>query len=202
MKGRENDDICLPNALLSAFWVVNFYDLYSSPLTAVAAAAAAKMRYISWAETEEQLKAPHYTQPTTSTTLKFQHFQGRHHAEVYTIRFNQIPSFSENFMINCLLNNLSERYEIGDILTVSILHDVLIENSKDDPPTYYIWTANTNQHTFNQNNAIMMSFTHANVYRYCQAVERQYTPEFNLMFTQSGCSIFRMLALVYTFVRA
>jgi hypothetical protein len=161
-----------------------------------------KMRFISWEEAAKQLEAPCFTLPVTNTFVPYLHYRGVDNALVHTLRFNKIDTFSERFMFNYLLNDLSERYQMGTVLTVSLDYDALLTDPKSDPQTYYIWLANSNRRTFNRKDEILMALTYANLYRYCQAAMDDSSVHEQIDFIRSGCSVMRTLALVFTFVPA
>jgi len=146
------------------------------------------------------LSQPFFTLPMTVNLASYQYYRGRSQVKVLTLRFNLTPSFDERSMVRNVLNVLDEYFNLQTRILGSMRYDLVLCNQQSDPPTYYIWRANTNHAEFDENNEISINFTHANVLRFCQNAANVNIPDLNIYFDASNVVIDRCLAIVLSFV--
>jgi hypothetical protein len=85
-------------------------------------------------------------------------------------------------------------------MLASVRYDFVLRSTPNDPSSYYIWRANTNQAEFDENDEILMAYTHANVIRFIQNAADVHIPDLNIYFSDSNVVIDRCLAIVFSFV--
>ncbi len=155
--------------------------------------------YLNQHQLNAILQSPYYALPMTENMTDYMSYRGRQNVRVLTIRFNMIPTFDENTMIQTILNMLTNHFPIDARLLASINYDMLLCDPQQE--SFYIWRANTNQAHYNVSQEIPLILNYANVFRFCQNSSHVHVPDLALNFRTSNVVIDRMLAIVFTFVR-
>lgn len=154
--------------------------------------------------TEQELNAvlnqPFFTQPMTLSSVSYRLYRGRSHAKVLTLRFNLIPSFDKGSMVREVLSILDDYFNLQTRIFCSMRYDLVLCNLQAEPPSYYLWRANTNYAEFDENNEMSLAFTHANIFRFCHTAADVHIPDLNIYFSNSKVVIDRCLAIVLSFV--
>ena len=148
----------------------------------------------------ETIAAPKFTLPMTVTRTTYKRLRGQYKAKVVTIRFNLIAGFNVSFMIKNVMAELEKYFNPLSNIACSIGYDFVLAKRNADPPSFYVWVANTNRAVFDNNNEIMLQFTHANINRFCQSAANVHVPDLEIDFHSSDCVIDRLLTVVFSFV--
>jgi len=146
------------------------------------------------------LNEPFFSQPSTVNRTNYTYYRGRARVSVLTLRFNLIPSFDKRAMIRHLIDVLEKHFALQTRLLASVRYDFVLRSSQHNPPTFYVWRANTNQAEFDENDEVLMNFTHANIIRFCQNAADVHMPDLNIYFSDSNVVIDRCIAVVFSFV--
>ena len=155
--------------------------------------------YMSEQELNAVLSDPFFTKPMTVNRLPYRFYRGRNRVTVLTIRFNLIPSFDKQSMFRQLLVVLDEHLNLQDRILGSVRFDLVLRHTHNEPTTYYIWRANTNQAEFDENDEIAIDYTYANIHRFCQNAANVHIPDLNIFFETSNVVIDRCIAIVFSF---
>jgi len=162
--------------------------------------------YLTQFEVDAILQHPYFTVPFTEDVTNYILYRGRLHANVLTLRFNITRTFNETYMLAMCVERVLEHYVVNTPLRMSILYDLLLEgpsadNDDDsDVRQYYIWRANSNRRTFNDDNEIIMSVNMAELNRHCRNAANIHLPDLDVHFKSSKITIQRLIAIVFTFV--
>jgi len=148
----------------------------------------------------EIIAAPKFRLPMTTTVTTYDRLRGQYRAKVITIRFNLIDSFNVSFMIRNVMAELEKYFNPSSNIACSIGYDFVLAKRNADPPSFYVWIANTNRALFDDNNEIMLQFTPANINRFCQNAANVHVPDLEIDFYSSDCIIDRVLTVVFSFV--
>lgn len=147
------------------------------------------------------LKESFFTVPHTVNRTFYKYYRGRARVTVLTVRFNLIASFDKRTMMRKLLSILDENFVLQTRMLASVRYDFVLRSTPNNSPSsYYIWRANTNQAEFDENDEILMTYTHANVIRFFQNAADVHIPDLNIYFSNSNVVIDRCIAIVFSFV--
>ena len=119
---------------------------------------------------------------------------------MYTLRFNFLPSFDEDFMLQNVTTKLMSSYPMQTRLLGSFQFDLLLCNHEANPPTFYIWRSNSNQRNFDEAHEILFSLNYANTHRFVQTVVQNNFNDLNTNFINSKVTIERPLSVVLSFL--
>jgi hypothetical protein len=161
--------------------------------------------YLSEHEINAILRTPYYSQPFSASLLNYVFYRGRYNANVLTVRFNvQNALFNESFLQSILLSQAEELYAMNTNLRVSVFYDLLLEKNQlyeHEERSYYIWRANSNRRSFNdESDEIVMSLNAPNVIQWVRQAVHVHLPDLNVHFESSNVTINRLLAIVFTLV--
>ena len=151
-------------------------------------------------EINKILEHPLFTSEFTESSKKYVFYRGKLNVTVYTLRFNFLPSFDEDFMLRTVTTKLMSSYPMQTRLLGLFQYDLLLRNSEADPNTFYIWRANSNQKKFDEAHEISFSLNYANIHRFVQAVVQTSIPDLNINFHSSKVVIERPLSVVFSFL--
>jgi hypothetical protein len=162
--------------------------------------------YLSEHELNAILQTPYYSQPYSTSLMNYVLYRGRYNANVLTVRFNvQNELFNESFLQSVLLAQAEEYYANDTNLRVSVFYDLVLENNpinEHKERSYYIWRANSNRRTFNdESDEIFMSLNVPNLIQWVRQAVHVHLPDLNIYFESSNVTINRLLAIVFTFVK-
>lgn len=162
--------------------------------------------FLTLSEVNVLLQNPLFTLPVIETVREYQFYRGRRKVTALTVRFNLVPTFDLSFMKAALPDKLLSYHPLGSHVSVAVRYDLLLRsNSMDDSgtmtPSYYIWRANTNQTTLEDNNLdVTMPLTYPNIDQMCEkAVNINLHDDLNIEFVNSDVVIDRVLAILLTF---
>jgi hypothetical protein len=161
--------------------------------------------YLSEHELNAILRTPFYSQPFSTSLLNYVFYRGRYNANVLTVRFNvQNTLFNESFLQSILLSQAEELYAMNTNLRVSVFYDLLLEKNRlneHEEHSYYIWRANSNRRSFNdESDEIVMSLNAPNLIQCVRQAVQVHLPDLNVHFESSNVTINRLLAIVFTLV--
>ena len=146
------------------------------------------------------LNQPFFSDNYTESSKKYVFYRGKLNVTVYTLRFNFLPSFDEDFMLRTVTTKLMSSYPMQTRLLGSFQYDLLLRNSEADPNTFYIWRANSNQKKFDEAHEISFLLNYANTHRFVQAVVQNNFNDLNTNFLNSKVTIERPLSVVLSFL--
>lgn len=158
--------------------------------------------YLSQSQLNQILKSPFFSNQVTEDVTKYVAYRGKLNCTVYTIRFNMSAQFDENYMKDYLIRNVVTKYKLGSRLLASIQYDFLLVDPNSNPSSYYIWKANSNLLTFNNDNENMLTLTYDNLFRFIQDAAYVDIPSLAINFRTSNVTIERVLAVVFSFANA
>jgi hypothetical protein len=156
--------------------------------------------YLTISQVNQILNTPHYTLPFTESLFQYALYRGRYNARVFTVRFNTIPSLSEDFIFSHLYRELQSRFPEEPHLRASLKYDLLMKNTTQTPATYYIWRANSNHYNFNNADEVLMSNTYESLFQFVNNCTTIDIDNLDIFFQNSSVTIDRVLALVFSFV--
>ena len=157
--------------------------------------------YLSERELRAIIAHPIFSQPMTLNHKVYGLYRGRRSATVLTLRFNtQSRLYSPHFMARNVMDILDEHFALRTVLAYCLDYDVVLSKRNALSKSYYVWRANSNRTYFNESDELMMTFTHANIFRLCQDAYSVHLPSLELNFVNSGCSIDGLLAVVFSFI--
>ena len=119
---------------------------------------------------------------------------------MFTLRFNYLPTFSEDLLFQIVSTKLMSMYPIQTRLLGSFQYDLLLCNNDANPKTYYIWRSNSNQRNFDEAHEILFSLNYVNTHRFVQAVVQNNFNDLNTNFLNSKVTIERPLSVVLSFL--
>ena len=147
------------------------------------------------------INSERYTAPMTLSTRKYIYYRGRRTATVLTLRFNvSSESFSHGFVTRNVMEVLNDHFSFATTLTCCVDYDFVLCKSNSVPKSYYIWQANSNRSQYNEADEVSMSFTYANVNRFCRDAVQVHLPDLELNFVSSDCVIDRLLSVTISLI--
>ena len=155
--------------------------------------------FLTKAQVESILRKPYYSTRVTEDMTKYDLYRKKFDCSVYTVRFNVNRDFDEEYMNTYLLQNVMSKFPGGSRVLAAINYDVLLVNPRNDPPSYYVWRANTNQSVFDNNNEQLVKLTYNNLYTFIQDAAYVDLPSLSLYFAESSVQIDRLCAIVFSF---
>jgi hypothetical protein len=156
--------------------------------------------YLTISQVNQLLATPRYTVPFTESVLSYALYRGRYNAEVYTVRFNNIPSLDEDFIFTHLYTELQNCFPTKSHFQASIKYDLLLKNPRHDPITYYIWRANSNHYNFNENDEILLPHSQESLFQFVNNCTTIDIDRLDIEFQNSNVVVEKILSLVFSFV--
>jgi hypothetical protein len=135
------------------------------------------------------LQTPFFSLPMLESLVEYSIYHNRPNARVLTLRFNFIPTFDENAMIQKVMNLVTNYFIINAKLLGSLNYDILL--LKRD--------SNTNQRNFNIQNETQIMVNYPNVYQFCSNATNVNVNNLEANFYDSNVVIDRLLTVVFTF---
>ncbi len=158
--------------------------------------------YLSKSQLDHILKQPFFSNQVTEDMTHYVAYRGKLNCAVYTVRFNMNVKFDEHYMKDYLIGNVMKNFRLGSRLLASIQYDFLLVDPNSNPPSYYIWKANSNLSTFNHDNENLLTLTYDNLFRFMQNAAVVDIPSLAINFRASNVIIERVLAIVFSFADA
>ena len=146
------------------------------------------------------LNQPLFSDEYTESSKKYVFYRGKLNVTVFTLRFNYLPTFSEDLLFQIVSTKLMSMYPIQTRLLGSFQYDLLLCNNDANPKTYYIWRSNSNQRNFDEAHEILFSLNYVNTHRFVQAVVQNNFNDLNTNFLNSKVTIERPLSVVLSFL--
>ena len=159
-------------------------------------------QYISPRQLQVLLQNDLFTAPITEITKRYVLYRNRwQHVEVYTVRFNLIEGYSQEFMLQELWRRLFQRYfRKRKTVQAAIDYDILlVKEHVDGRRSYYIWRANVNRHDYYSDYEIEMNLSFQHCSQLVAQANRFDLSSLNLYFNASDVKIDSILAIVCNF---
>ena len=161
----------------------------------------ARATFVTERDMLQIIASDRYTVPMTLSTRNYSFYSGQRAATVLTLRFNVTSaSFSQLFVTRHVMNVLNDNFSHRSMLTGCVDYDFVLCKSNSVPKSYYIWQANSNRAQYNEVNETTMSFTHANVNRFCRDAVQVHLPDLEINFISSDFVIDRLLSITISFI--
>ena len=157
--------------------------------------------YLTEAQLNIILNSSFFTVPFTESVVTYRFYRGRTNATVHTLRFNWINEFNRDVMLQQLITYLMTYFPLNSTLLGSINYDILLVNPGSEPKSYYVWRANSNAHSFNEENETRFVLTYDNVYRFATNALNVNIPDLNINFQTSNVQVEKIVAIVFSFVK-
>ena len=153
---------------------------------------------------ENQLKAlldtPYYSVPCTESWIHYELYRGQYNTSILTLRFNITDSFSEELILDTLLEKIIMYFPLNSRILASVNYDLVLRDPDSNPTSFYIWKANSNQHRFDQNTEIVLVNNPANLARYARGIPFENVSDLNINFRNSQVIVDRLLTVVCSFM--
>lgn len=135
----------------------------------------------------------------TKSTFHYSLFSGKSDVDVTTIRFNlNSPTYNHGRMIDTLITQIMNLYPLNSSCLGRIDYDLLLV-SNSDPPSFYIFTANSNQRILSTSNEATFILNQDQLFTFVSRATPINIPELEIDFQTSNMSISSVLSIVYTF---
>ena len=157
--------------------------------------------YLTEAQLNSILNSSFFTVPFTQSVVNYRFYRGRTNATVHTLRFNWTNDFNRDVMLQQLITYLMTHFPLNCTLLGSINYDILLVHPSSEPKSYYVWRANSNAHSFNEENETRFILTYENVYRFATNAANVHIPDLNINFETSNVRIEKIVAIVFSFVQ-
>jgi hypothetical protein len=156
------------------------------------------------------LKHHWFTTKCTESNVNYTLYNNRNQVKVYTLRFNlRTPDFSEENMLDEMMSKVMNNFPKEESLVGSIRYDMLLASSKAEPPSYYLWRANSNQRMNSSGSGggggieeILLRKEYHELYLFGQRATKTNMSELQLQFPSSDVVIAEILTIVFTFSSA
>ena len=155
------------------------------------------------------LKHHWFTTKFTESNVNYTLYNNRNQVKVYTLRFNlRNPDFSEENMLDEMMRKVMNNFPKEESLVGSIQYDMLLASSKAEPPSYYLWRANSNQRmSFSGGGGdgieeILLRKEYHELYLFGQRATKTNMSELQVQFPSSDVVIAEILTIVFTFSSA
>ena len=156
--------------------------------------------YLNENQLKALLEAPYFSSPSTESWIHYEFYRGQLDTSVLTLRFNITDTFSENFILDTLLEKIIMYFPLNSRILASLNYDVVLRDPESNPVSFYIWKANSNQHCFDRNTEIVVVNTYANVARYARGIQFDNINDLNINFRHSRVIVDRLLSVVCSFM--
>jgi hypothetical protein len=152
---------------------------------------------LTQAEANVVLQFPFFTAPTTESLVDYEFYRGHLNTSVFNVRFNTLPSLSQSFIDNFLIEKLFAMYALNSTVLASVSHDLLLKQPTTN--SYYIWKANTNQRSFDEGSEIVLTLNANNIHRFASTITNFNPADLNIYFNNSNVIVEKILAYVCGF---
>ena len=147
------------------------------------------------------LKKPWFTDLMTVTNVHYEIYRDMSNVNVSTLRFNlNSNEFNEDRMINMLMDYVMNEFQENHDIIGIIDYDLLLVNNIDpNAPSYYIFTANSNQRVSTNTKETRFLLTRDQLYLFARRALQINIPELEIDFKDSNLVISSVIAIVFTF---
>jgi len=156
--------------------------------------------YLTLNQVNHILSSSHYSVPFTESVINYFLYRGHFNAKVYTVRFNIIESINEDFIFNHLHTQLSTIFSQSPFFKASIRYDILLSDPKSDPPSFYIWRANSNHRNYDVNHEVTLENNPDHLFQFVNNCLNVNIPDLEINFQNSSVIVAKVLAVVFSFV--
>jgi len=157
------------------------------------------MTYLTAEQCRMILGTSHYSTPVTESWTDYLYYRGQHKASVLTLRFNINETFSPEVLERVLLDRLTFYFDQSKSVEVIIDYDFLLRG--DQPDSFYIWRANSNQHYFDESQEFNLSITPRAIHDLSITLTSDPTDLLENNFFHSRVHLERLLAVVCSFMQ-
>jgi hypothetical protein len=116
------------------------------------------------------------------------------------VRFNIIDSVTEDFIFNHLYTQLLNQFPQVPRFKASIRYDLLLSDPKQNPPSFYIWRANSNHRNYDENREIVLENSPDHLFQFVNNCLNFHIPDLEVDFRNSNVIVVKVLAIVFSFV--
>ncbi len=147
------------------------------------------------------LKKPWFTDLMTVTNVHYEIYRDMSNVNVSTLRFNLNNSdYSENRMLDMIMKYVMNKFKENTDIIGIIDYDLLLVNNIDpNAPSYYIFTANSNQRVSTNTKETRFLLTRDQLYLFARRALQINIPELEIDFKDSNLVISSVIAIVFTF---
>jgi hypothetical protein len=136
----------------------------------------------------------------TESTLNYTLYNNRNDVKVYTLRLNlRSPNYTHEDMIDEMMNKVMNNFPEAESLIGCIEYDMLLVNNKEDPPSYYLWRANSNQRSGSSREETLLKKDYHQLYIFGRKATEANMSDLNIQFESSSVVIAELLTIVFTF---
>jgi len=136
----------------------------------------------------------------TESTLNYTLYNNRNDVKVYTLRLNlRSPNYTHEDMIDEMMHKVMNNFPEAESLIGSIEYDMLLVNNKEDPPSYYLWRANSNQRSDSSREETLLKKDYHQLYFFGRKATESNMSDLNIQFESSSVVIADLLTIVFTF---
>ena len=137
----------------------------------------------------------------TVTNVHYEIYRDLSNVNVSTLRFNlNSNEFNEDRMINMLMDYVMNEFQENHDIIGIIDYDLLLVNNMDpNAPSYYIFTANSNQRVSSSTKETRFLLTRDQLYLFARRALQINIPELEIDFKDSNLVISSVIAIVFTF---
>jgi hypothetical protein len=137
----------------------------------------------------------------TVTNVHYEIYRDMSNVNVSTLRFNlNSNEFNEDRMINMLMDYVMNEFQENHDIIGIIDYDLLLVNNMDpNAPSYYIFTANSNQRVSSSTKETRFLLTRDQLYLFARRALQINIPELEIDFKDSNLVISSVIAIVFTF---
>ena len=137
----------------------------------------------------------------TVTNVHYEIYRDMSNVNVSTLRFNLNNSdYSENRMLDMIMKYVMNKFKENTDIIGIIDYDLLLVNNIDpNAPSYYIFTANSNQRVSTNTKETRFLLTRDQLYLFARRALQINIPELEIDFKDSNLVISSVIAIVFTF---
>ncbi len=144
------------------------------------------------------LKHHWFTTQTTESFVNYTLYNNRSQVKVYTLRYNlQSPTYSSDTMIEDMITKVMTQFPKDESLVCNIQYDMLLVSNKENEVSYYLWRANSNQHTATED--VILPKEYDKLYLFGKKATAPDMNDLNVQFQSSSVVIAKLLTFVFTF---
>ena len=156
--------------------------------------------YYSESEIIALLKLPFFSNPITENIISYELYRNHNNVTVYTIRYNMLSTFSEENMIQDVIQKVLKQFSTKKQIVGMTDYDLLLVADNSDPKSLYVWRANSNQRQNLNTNETVLELTYDSLFLYVRNAAKIHVPSLNVNYVTSKVTVDRILAIVFTFV--
>jgi hypothetical protein len=137
----------------------------------------------------------------TVTNVHYEIYRDMSNVNVSTLRFNlNNQDYSESRMLDMLMKYVMNKFKENTDIIGIIDYDLLLVNNIDpNAPSYYIFTANSNQRVSTNTKETRFLLTRDQLYLFARRALQINIPELEVDFKDSNLVISSVIAIVFTF---